>query len=340
MRFTKLIVLLFLMMFLFFTSPVMALEANIKLFTSIPQNIIDAIRNEFTNRYPDIKLEIFRAGATGVESQIELELGSPQGLSADLIWVTDPAYLIDLKSRGLLQKYRSPEDPNLEIGKDPDGYYYGARLMSVIIAYNSDQLAGDQIPLSWTNLTESQFQNRIVMPDPLRSGTALDALAALSDKFGYEYFENLFQNGVILFAGNNDVVQSVVDAKADAGIALDYMVREKQIAGEPISLVYPNDGFVVVPSPIAITSTSKDMDAAKIFVDFILSKEGQEQMVKLGYFLPVRSDVYPPDGAPTIKRVLEDQIPINWENLNTNKVRIKGRYFNIMKKYLYYTEEM
>ncbi len=318
----------------------LAKPATIKLYTSIPQNIINAIRDEFNQRQPDIELEIFRSGATGVESQIELELGSPKGLTADLVWVTDPAYLIDLKGRSILLKYESPEDQNLEIGKDPDGYYYGARLMTVVIAYNSDRVAIDDIPTSWASLKRVRYKGVLVIPDPLKSGTALDALAALSDKFGFEYYETLFKNGVTVVPKNGSVIKAILDGTADTGITLDYMVRQKQLTGEPISLVYPSDGFVVVPSPIAITASSKQQDAAKIFMDFILSKDGQEQMVKLGNFLPVRSDVYPPDGAPTINRVVEEQIPINWENLNLNKIRLKGKYFKILKEYLYYTEEI
>ena len=312
---------------------------KINLFTSIPQNIIDAIKDDFTKKHPDVILEIFRSDATGVESRIEVELASPVGLSADVIWVTDPAYLIDLKRRSVLLKYKSPEDANLLIGKDPDGYYYGARLMTMVIAYNSDKVVGENVPMSWKDLSKPYFSGRLIIPDPLSSGTSLTALAALSDKFSLEYFEMLFKNNVSVVPKNGTVIDNILEGKSFAGIALDYMVREKKMTGEPIALIYPDDGFVVVPSPIAIIGTSKAKSAAMEFMDYVLSKDGQEQIVKIGNFLPVRSDVFPPEDAPTIERVLADQIPINWDDLNKNKIRIKGRYFDLMTQYLYYNEE-
>ena len=61
----------------------------------------------------------------------------------------------------------------------------------------------------------------------------------------------------------------ILEGRVDAGITLDYMVRDKQNSGEPLSLVYPNDGFVVIPSPIAIAKSSRKIDAAKKFMDFV-----------------------------------------------------------------------
>lgn len=339
-RLTWVIFLLFVMTLAPMTAPEVQAEASgtIRLYTSIPQQIIDSIRDEFVRRNPKVQLEIFRAGATGVQSQIELELGSPDGLAADLVWQSDPVYLIDLKERNVLDQYKSPEDANLLIGKDPEGYYYGGRLMTVIIVYSTDRVFGDNIPASWQDLLDPKFQGKIAIPDPLISGTALDALAALKDKFGWEYYRGLFENGVSIASSNGRVNDAILEGRADVGVTLDYMVRERRGMGEPLQLVYPNDGFVVVESPIAITRTSTNKEAAKVFMDFVLSQEGQQTMVKVGNFLPVRSDVYPPENAPTIDRVLEEQIPITWENLRTNIIRIKGRYFDIMKEFYYYQE--
>ncbi len=313
-------------------------SGKIKLFTSIPQKIIDDILKAFAVENGDVQVEIFQRSGSGVKSQIELELGSPDGLSADLIWISDPVYLIDLKRANVLSTYKSPEDGSILLGKDANNSYYGARLITVVITYSTDRVFGDDIPVSWNDLLSPRFKDKIAFPDPLKSDTSTDALAALKDKFGWEYFEKLFENGLKVVDNNADVATAILEGKYDVGITLDYMVREKRAGGGPLQLVYPNDGFVVIPSPIGIIRSSRNPVAAKAFMDYILSKQGQEQVVKSGNFLPVRSDVYPPEGAPTIDRVQAEQIPVIWENLNTDLIRIQGRYFDIMKKYKYYTE--
>ncbi|OQY28572.1 MAG: hypothetical protein B6244_06590 [Candidatus Cloacimonetes bacterium 4572_55] len=313
-------------------------SGKVSIFTTIPQKIIDTIKDDFIKKYPGIELEITRKGATGIQSYVELELGSPKGLTADLIWTSDPIYLIDLKRRNILYQYTTPEKDNLAFGNDAHNYYYGARLMTVIIAFSSDRVYGEDVPTSWEDLLKPRFSGKIAIADPLTSGTSFDAVAALKDKFGWEYFEELFENGVTVMKNNSKVNDAVLNGVVDVGITLDYMARERHASGEPIQLVYPKDGLVVVPSPIAITYSSNNKAGAKAFMDYILSANGQEQMVNLGNFLPVRSDIFPPENAPRMQQLVEQQIPIRWDDLATDIIRVKGRYFDIMKQYNYYAE--
>jgi iron(III) transport system substrate-binding protein len=69
--------------------------------------------------------------------------------------------------------------------------------------------------------------------------------------------------------------------------------------GSPVDFVFPKEGVTAVTEPVAILKTAKNQEAAKAFVSFILSKEGQELAARQG-FLPARKDVAPPPGFPPV----------------------------------------
>jgi len=103
-------------------------------------------------------------------------------------------------------------------------------------------------------------------------------------------------------------------------MVLDYMIYELQKSGAPVDFVWPTDGAVSIPSPVAITAGSKNIEAAKAFVDFTLSKKGQELLVKDGV-IPVRPDVAPPKGMPTADKINMMPVPFQWAADNASTIR-------------------
>ncbi len=81
------------------------------------------------------------------------------------------------------------------------------------------------------------------------------------------------------------------------GMIVDYMPIREKAKGAPVEFVFPKEGVSAVTEPVAILSTAKDTEAAKAFVDFLLSAEGQEVAAKMGY-IPARADVALPAGYP------------------------------------------
>jgi iron(III) transport system substrate-binding protein len=84
-------------------------------------------------------------------------------------------------------------------------------------------------------------------------------------------------------------------------------IREKA-KGAPIEFIFPEEGVSAVTEPVGILSTTKHADAAKKFVDYVLSKDGQEGFLKLGY-IPARNDVALPEGFPARDKI--KVLPIN-----------------------------
>jgi iron(III) transport system substrate-binding protein len=279
-------------------------SGKVVLYTSVPTDIIDEIKAEFEKRQTGVELDIFRSGTEKVMTKIygEIETGR---IKADIIWVADFTIGEELKKAGQLLKYESPHAaqiiPRL---KDKDGYYCAARLLNMIIAYNTDRVR--EKPTGYRDLLNPDCKGRIGLADPSYSGAALYTAASLvkSQEFGWDYFNRLYENGMQIIEENEALNQAIANGELLMGITIDFMTRGRKIENSniPIDYVFPEEGAVLVPSPIAITKDSQNIEAAKAFVDFIISKQGQELMSARGV-APVRLDVNPPSGIPTITQM-------------------------------------
>ena len=290
------------------------LTGKLMLYTSVPIDTINKVKAEFEKKQPGIELNIFRSGTGEVMNRIYSEIDEGQ-IQADLIWVADFTVGEELKNRGQLLKYKSPQADNIiSFLKDKDDYYYAARLLNMIIAYNTDSVK--KIPTSYRDLLNPEHKGKIVLADPSYSGAALYTMITLAqtEEFSWDYFVRLYENEMQIIKGNTSLIQAIADGELDMGITIDFMVRDliNKNPGIPIDYIFPEEGVVLVPSPIAITKDCQNLPAAKVFIDFILSKEGQEFLSAQG-ITPVRRDVAPPPGVPTITQM--KVIPSNPEEI-------------------------
>ena len=158
------------------------------------------------------------------------------------------------------------------------------------------------------------------------SGTAFVAVAALADKYGWEYFDQLKANGMRVEEGNSAIQNKLLTGEYAAAMILEEnILKLAATKNEPLKVVYPEDGVVIIPSPIAIFNTTKNADGAKAMVDWWLSKEGQQAVVQ-GWMHSVRGDVEPPKGAPALKTFSENAVPVDWQKLADNKAEIKEEF--------------
>ena len=114
---------------------------------------------------------------------------------------------------------------------------------------------------------------------------------------GWDYYAELAKNGAQAAGGNGDVLKAVSGGDKLYGMIVDYMPIREKAKGAPVEFVFPKEGVSAVTEPVAILSTAKNPEAAKAFVDFLLSEEGQKVAVKQGY-IPARADAGLPAGYP------------------------------------------
>ena len=294
---------------------------TVMLYSSMQEDQLNAIKQAFEKKYPDIKMDYYFAGTGKVITKIATEAKSGQ-VAADVIWVGDPADYIGFKKLGILEKYESPEAKNIEkVFIDPEGYYTGARMMNMGIAYNTTKVTKEEAPKNWNDLLDPKWKGQIVMTDPGTAGTTKYAVGALmaSKDYGPEYFRKLKENGTELQSGTTATHNQIAAGAYKVGMCLDYVTENLKTKGSTIEFVYPEKDGISIYSPIALVKGAANMDNGKLLYDFILSKEGQDVLVA-NNLLSVRKDIKQRD--VTIEEIAAHAMNIDLATLaaNANKV--------------------
>lgn len=278
------------------------IEASITLYTSEPQEKIDELIADFNEVEPDVDVEVYRAGTGDLTARIESEMagGDP---GADVFLAADAPTFEGYKEQDLLLPLESEEAEAVqEEFQDPEGYYYGTRVIPTVIAYNTNDV--DTPPESWDELTEEEYDGQITLPNPAVSGAAAFNAAVwyLNDDMGESWFEDVAENSPVIADSNGPVGQDVASGTYPVGIVVDFMMRDLRDQGSPVEVSYPVEGAPYIYQPVGIFESTEEEEASRAFVDYLISQRGQEFAVEQNY-MPVRDDAGTPEGAPDLDEV-------------------------------------
>lgn len=335
MNMKKLIISLLLVLLITF-SAFAADKPKITIYTSMYEDAIDAMTEALREKFPNYDIEFFFGGTGTLQAKIAAEQDAKK-LGCDMLMVADPSYSLELKAAGLLHPYISKEAQNLALEYDPEGYWYPVRNLNMILAYNPEKFDKKDLPQSFKDFAYNPDMKGVIsMSNPLTSGTALVAISALKDKYGYEYFDKLAANKVMIESG------SVALTKLETGECKMIMILEESVLkkreeeGSSLEVIYPSDGTICVPSPIM---TIKDEWSAhghsKIceeLTDWFLSDEGQKYIVK-GWMHSVRKNppAIPYDSINTAD-IIKTAMPVSWENCLKERSELRTNFEERVKK--------
>ena len=317
----------------FFFSGSFCLAANkpkITIYTSMYEDIIEAMTDVMKKKFPDYDVEFFYGGTGTLQAKIAAERETKK-LGCDMLMVADPSYALDLKADGLLHPYLSKEAKNIALEYDPEGYWYPVRTCTMVLAYNPEKYKKEDLPQSFKDFAASaSVKGAISMPNPLTAGTALVSIAALKDAYGYGYFDQLAQNRVMVESG------SVALTKLETGECREIMILEESVLKKreeeksALSVIYPADGPIAIPSPImTIKNEWSAHGNAKIceeLTDFFLSAEGQRYIVK-GWMHSVLKNppAIPFDSRPT-PELMAKVMHVNWEKCRNERSELRKQF--------------
>jgi iron(III) transport system substrate-binding protein len=308
-----------------------AAQQKLYVYTSMKESLIGELRTAFVKKHPGIAMDYQSAGAGKLMAKIAAERESGKIL-ADVLWTSEIPDFYQLREQGLLEKFVPAE---LKACRNPlpgyDGSFTAVRLGTLGIAYNTRVVK--QPPETWKDLIEKPaFKGAFGIANPALSGTAYMSVTLLTRAFGWSYVEALRKNGAKMGKGSGQVVDDTASGDLLASLAVDYITLDKVDKGATLALVYPKE-MLVIPSPAAIFKGSPNLDAAKKFVDFLLTKEAQTIIANEGT-LPVRTDVAVPARfkLPAVDDALKRAIPIDYQAVITEKEANIKRFTDIMQR--------
>ena len=198
-------------------------KPKVVIYTSMYEDVIEAMTQVLHEKFPNYDVEFFYGGTGTLQAKIAAEKDTKK-LGCDMLMVADPSYSLELKADGLLHPYISKEAENIALEYDPEGYWYPVRNLNMVLAYNPEKFKKEELPNSFKDFAyDKSLKNLISMSNPLTSGTALVAISALKDKYGYEYFDKLAENKVMIESG------SVALTKLETGECKVIMILEESV---------------------------------------------------------------------------------------------------------------
>jgi iron(III) transport system substrate-binding protein len=272
------------------------LSGRLVLYTSQLEADAQATADAFRARHPGVAVEWVRGGTNALIPRLRAEFaaGAPR---ADLLLIADSLTMETLKAENRLLRWaEAPRGGVPPEHVDPDGFYWGTKLITTGIARNTRA----PMPItSWADLADPRARGLATMPSPSVSGAALIHVYAIVQNpgLGWGYLQRLAANGLSVRGGNGAVMQSVAGGEKAFGMIIDYLPIREAAKGAPVQFVFPTEGVSAITEPVAILAGTRNEAAAKAFVAFLLSREGQELASRQG-FLPADPAVAPPAGFP------------------------------------------
>ncbi len=303
-------------------------EGKIAWYTGAALPTAEHIAKLFEQAYPGITVEVHRSGSERILQRLMQEAAA--GIkNTDVFNSSDAGHYVLLKKKGVLAKYTPAGAERFPEGfRDPEGISFGWRAFPIVIQYNSKLLGSGEAPKSWKDLLNPKWKGKLVTAHPGYSGSIATYMLALINLYGWDYFKQLAQNKPLLVQSVHDPAQVVASGERVVGAnGAEYFLYTQRKKGNPIGIVYPQDGAPLVVSPIAITSFAPHPTAARLFTDFVFTKEVQQYLADSeGLYVPHPDVTYPAD-----KPKLSDLrlLTVDPEELERRTEEIKKRFVEL-----------
>jgi iron(III) transport system substrate-binding protein len=303
-------------------------EGKVSWYTSTPVATANKLAQLFESQ-TGIKIELFRSGGSAVIRRFMQEQQAGR-VAADVLTTSDPAASAAMAKKGMFVAFK-PEnfDKVPDEAKDPNGAYVGQRLNMITIYVRGDKVPTDAAPKTWSDLTDPKYKGQMVMTDPSFTALGLMTVATFARKFGWDYYEKLRKNDIMVVQSNQQVSDNLKRGeRLIAAAALDSYAADDRKQGHPMVTIYPADGALIIPSPTAVVKGSPNPNAAKLFAQFMISEAAQKLFPADGGYA-ARVDIEPPQGAPKLADV--KSIALDYDQIEKDSAMAKKRFNEIFQ---------
>ena len=281
-------------------------EGKMIFYTSVETEFARALTAAFEAKYPFIKTDIFRSNHERIFSRLNVERKTGN-FAADVLSVGE-FETFHMQKRGLLTAYKSPFAAVYPDGfKDPDGYWTDFYDNLIVTAYNTTRVKRDELPKSYEDLLHPRWRRRMVL-DKNEDRWFANMLYLMGEKKGMEFMQALAKQDVAIRSGRSLITQLLAAGEFDLQIvAYWYRPHLLKKQGAPVDWIAMEPALVAL-HPISIIDRAPHPNAAKLFIDYVLSEEGQRLFANRGRE-PVRPGIRP-EGYPSHLKIIPSRIEL------------------------------
>jgi iron(III) transport system substrate-binding protein len=269
-------------------------EGKVVVYGSMESKTMDVVAKAFTQKY-GVGVDYWRGSSSKVLDRVLSEFNS--GRPAFDVMLTNRGPMLLLKKRGVFTKYLSPQNANFPASmKDPDNVLSPVYRIGIVgILYNTKLVKPEEAPKSLEDFLNPRWRGKWVIPDPTQHFTTGQWLRNLEKLYGAEWFSlvrKLAETRPILVESFTPSTRKIISGEALAGIAYLKHVYSYGKDGAPLDYVrLPK--MLAEAHAAAVSARAPHPNAAKLFENFLISREGMEIEAREGEFVTAKG-VHPP----------------------------------------------
>jgi iron(III) transport system substrate-binding protein len=231
-----------------------------------------------------IKVNLVDDSTGPLLAKMQAEKSNPQW---DVAWFDGPSSMQGLDNQGMLYKDYVPSNTAnyTDLGKkllpSDHAFFPVTVTAAAAIGYNTNLMKDAALPKDWSDLLKPAYKGAFAMNNPSISGPTYTTVLGLMQlqggiPQGEDFFTKLKANGLNVFDSNGPTLTNLSKGIVKFALAQDSAILDKINKKEPIQIIYPASGVTTLSSNTSIDAKAPHMEAAKMFVDYILSVEGQK----------------------------------------------------------------
>src|SRR5574342_1103499 len=292
-------------------------EGEVVVYTAAQSTIVQAIGPMFEKK-TGIKASFVEAGTGEILKRARAEAASPLG---DVLWALGAEGMA--ANADLLEPYTVADDAKIAaIYKKgmAGGRITPNNVTPMVIVYNKKLLPDAEAPKTWRSLADARWKDHIAYAAADKSGSSYTILATLLTVFGdndagWKVVEDIMKNAKILPSASR-VPKGVADGEYQAGLTYEDAAMRQVAGGAPVGVIYPQDGTSIPPDGNALIKGARHPKAAKMFLDYAVSKEVMDLLAEKFSRRAARIDVNPPKGFVPLGEIKAVAYDMEWAGKN------------------------
>ena len=256
---------------------------------------------EFNKRFPFIKVEFLRAPGGQLITRVKTEAAAGK-LRADVIDHSDRTVMLEIQD--LFQDYAPPNAADYLPETIASPKIWPRTTLVWSIAYNTEIIKNP--PKSWMDLTKPEYGNKqlglVIAPS---GGTTWTRIMFERQVLGEDYWKKQAAITPTLYPSAAPTSDALVRGEVAVAPLLYNTVFPKKQQGAPLEIFFPPEGAPLVAYAVGVTKAAAHPNAAKLFLNWSMSEEGQAFMIKeLGNLTSLKkAPLYPQGFDPKVVKV-------------------------------------
>lgn len=262
-------------------------------------------------------------GSAAIITRLEQEIGSDH-VRLDVAAVASPVWAFNAHRLGYMLEYHSPQYAHYQAafasGLGVDGFFAFNGGYSQVPIWNSALV--DFHGSTYSDVAKELKPGRFSIGDVAHSESQLSTYVGLRQIFGTDFFKALAKKTPAFIYRSEVSAQRVLtgqDTFALGGGAARVMHADQK--GAKLKILYPKDGFTLLPQSVFILKAASHPHSAKLWIDFVLSKQGQEIICRREALISGRTGFKSPipEFVPEFESI--NVIKVDWKDMNPERLK-------------------